>query len=250
MLDSAYNLDLGLDGDFDYVPDYWPTGDPGWDPHGRRLVWPVAALSLTHAVQLYGDRPLPEVPVLGSHYPISRGIHPLDHGGRPVVLVRNPTPAIRSLLVMRDVTDPAHEHPAVRMAGNYVRFFHHWARQLEVDRTGRILLVRYEDLEADPAASVRAISEHWDLGLGDASIANAVALCARERMAAKAGADPRNTRVSSEERAPVDPELLARLDRILREELRESLGYELPGDGGARSSPTSATSRSDDRPSR
>jgi hypothetical protein len=251
MLDSAYNLELGLDGDFDYVRDYWPTGDPGWAPHGRRLVWPVAALSLTQAVQRYGDRDVPDLPVLGSHFPLTRGIHPLDVGGRPVVLVRHPAPAIRSLVHMRGTDDPeAHERRALRLARDDVRFFAHWARAIDADRAGRILLVRYEDLTGDPAGELARVSDHWELGLSSGAVAGAVDLCSQAAMAAKAGSDPANTRVRVAEPPPVDERLAERLDAILRDELCDPLGYDVDPPGTAPTSVrTSSASRSEEQPS-
>lgn len=236
MLDAAHALERGEDGDYDYVTGFRLSGDPAWIPRGQPLVWPVATGSLVQlAERFHGERTIAEAPVLVGHHPMGVGIVEMDvEPGRPVVLVRHPKAAARSMARKRGLGDLAtDERHATFLARRYIGWFDTWARARAADPDGRILLVRYEDLEADPAAVLGQISEHWRMGLSDRSREEAVVLCSKERMADKTGHDPTNVRVTLEGAAPVDRGLLDHVGSLIDAELRDPLGYDLADPTGA-----------------
>lgn len=57
----------------------------------------------------------------------------------------------------------------------FIRFFNRWG-EAAVGRPGEVLVVRHEDIRADPATWVRRIWSHWGVTLTQADIAAAVAV--------------------------------------------------------------------------
>jgi hypothetical protein len=66
----------------------------------------------------------------------------------------------------------------------FIRFFNRWGL-LRRAFPDRVLVVRYEDLQAEPAVWVRRIWAHWGLALDEADVAAALAVCARETVASR-----------------------------------------------------------------
>jgi hypothetical protein len=69
----------------------------------------------------------------------------------------------------------------------FIRFFNRWGLLKRVFRD-RVMVVRYEDVERDPAAWVRRIWAHWGVDLDEADLAAAMAVSSRE--AVQASLDP------------------------------------------------------------
>lgn len=65
----------------------------------------------------------------------------------------------------------------------FIRFFNRWGllRRVFPDR---VLVVRYEDLQAEPHVWVRRIWSHWGVELSDGDLAAAMAVATREAVAA------------------------------------------------------------------
>lgn len=60
----------------------------------------------------------------------------------------------------------------------YIRFFNRWG-DLAQANPGKVLVVRYEDLQADPAACLRRIAAHWRIHLDEAAFAEALRFTGR-----------------------------------------------------------------------
>ncbi len=65
----------------------------------------------------------------------------------------------------------------------FIRFFNRWAL-LRRTFPDRVMVVRYEDVQADPEAWVRRIWAHWGVDLDDADVSAAMAVSTREAVAA------------------------------------------------------------------
>jgi len=65
----------------------------------------------------------------------------------------------------------------------YIRFFNRWGA-LRRAFPGRVLVVRYEDVQAEPEAVIRRIWAHWGVALSDADVAAAMAVRTRDTIAA------------------------------------------------------------------
>lgn len=185
LIESSINLHHGLDGDYDLVPNYYVSGDPGWKPRG--------------------------------HYPIVRGTTDLAGSGRPVALVRELGAAVESQIhkVQRDGSVAQIER--VRsLAMKSVGFVEHW-QAMAARRGSDVLVLRFEDLIADPGTSLQRVSDHWSLDLDASAIGQAIELSDRRRMTAKTGDDRTNVRVTIDV-PDVDPTLAA----VVREVIRSS----------------------------
>jgi len=75
----------------------------------------------------------------------------------------------------------------------YIRFFNRWG-DLARARPDTILVVRYEDLRADPEACLRRIAAHMRLDLGDAAFAQALQFAARD--AIRSLLDPNDSEIA------------------------------------------------------
>ena len=65
----------------------------------------------------------------------------------------------------------------------FIRFFNRWG-VLKRIFPDRVMVVRYEDLQAEPEALIRRIWAHWGVALTDADVAAALAVRSREAVAA------------------------------------------------------------------
>ena len=65
----------------------------------------------------------------------------------------------------------------------FIRFFNRWGA-LQRTFPDRVLVVRYEDLQADPGTWIARIWSHWGVTLDEADLAAALAVRTREAVAA------------------------------------------------------------------
>jgi hypothetical protein len=65
----------------------------------------------------------------------------------------------------------------------YIRFFNRWGA-LRRAIPDRVLVVRYEDVQAEPEAMIRRIWDHWGVALSDADVAAAMSVRTRDAVAA------------------------------------------------------------------
>jgi hypothetical protein len=110
----------------------------------------------------------------------------------------------------------------------YVHFFNRWGDVARA-RPGKVLIVRYEDVQAAPAEWLRRVASHMGVALGEAALAAAMEYAERDAVLARL--DPAYGEV-------IIPDAAARaevafsgadtalLDQILRRHLRHSLGYD------------------------
>lgn len=83
--------------------------------------------------------------------------------------------------------------------GRVERFFSIWEQRLADPATAdRTLVLRYEDMRADPAAALVRIGRHWDLDVDAATWAEAAQRCSWDAMAEVAGDRSGTARISLE----------------------------------------------------
>ena len=146
-----------------------------------------------------------------SHYVKWRGEHDLDLCS----YVRSPAPGAKR----------------VADVWWYVRFFNLWGAM--VHTFGRqVLVVRYEDLQADPTYWVRRIGDHWGLKLRPQDIAAALAVSGIETLAGRL--DPTYGEAIVPDRrvreaVRLEAEDMAVLDQVFRTHLKHDFGYGLSG---------------------
>src|SRR5690606_21250923 len=122
-----------------------------------------------------------------------------------------------------------------------IELLNRWRREAAA-RPGAVLL-RYEDVRADPAAGLRVLADFFGCPASDAEIAAAVEFArfenmrARERAGRFAGADLRPTDVADEQsfktrrgvvggyRDELPPDVVAALDALVAEHLAPAFGY-------------------------
>ena len=134
------------------------------------------------------------IPLIGTSHSIPSALHrfvPRLLARRPpiVVMVRNIDAALQSNYrkwhrdYMAPPGDFARGDPAGRRfvadAWWYVHFFNRWGGWAKADPT-RILIVRYEDLQADPALWLPRIASHLQLGFDAAANAAALAFTSKK----------------------------------------------------------------------
>ena len=107
----------------------------------------------------------------------------------------------------------------------YIHFFNRWGAMLR-RQPNRILLVKYEDLLADPEAWLARIALHLRLELSPESLTRAVALASKDRMRELQDPDAGETIVPREEPPPALSPVHRRVLRAaLRQYLRSDFGY-------------------------
>lgn len=108
----------------------------------------------------------------------------------------------------------------------YVLFFNRWGDIAA--KGGRVLVTRYEDIQADPARELRRMAGHWNLPLGEPAIAAGAAASGRETM--RALQDPEFQEViipkaEVREQVRFSDEDEAYLASVFRRYLRHDFGY-------------------------
>ena len=109
-----------------------------------------------------------------------------------------------------------------------IRFFNAWGRVKRV-MPERLLLLRYEDLKADPASQLRRVWEHLQLTpVDDDAIARAIENSSKERMLAKQDAQLHGRVVRDDPRHAFEwytPADQAFFTAVCRRHLRDWFGY-------------------------
>ncbi|MBS0334855.1 MAG: sulfotransferase domain-containing protein [Proteobacteria bacterium] len=109
----------------------------------------------------------------------------------------------------------------------FIRFFNRWGRLKQVFPSS-VLVVRYEDLQHDPATWVRRIWAHWGVTLGEADVRAAMAVASRTAVQAcldpAYGEDVAPERVAREACRYGELET-AMLEQRLARHLRHGFGY-------------------------
>jgi hypothetical protein len=120
----------------------------------------------------------------------------------------------------------------------YVQFFNVWG---EIARRfpEQTLVVRYEDLQADPAGVIARIGRHYGIGFGETALEKAVAVSGRDAVKSKLDAEGQRVVSDTSRRAAIryTAEDHAVLDAILDRRLKYDFGY---GYGQAARSSSSA----------
>lgn len=114
----------------------------------------------------------------------------------------------------------------------FIRFFNRWG---EARANRDILVVRHEDLKADPGVWVRRVWARWGVTLTDADIAAAVAVSGRDAVARTL--DPDHAETIVPEQAKRDAVVLsdedeAYLAEVFRRHLKHDFGYGLIAPAG------------------
>jgi Ca2+/Na+ antiporter len=189
----------------------------------RRPGIPAIALSHNH----------PAAPLA---WPILRKLVPIP---KQVVLVRD----IREVLISayakwipeREISfsdfvrgDPTNRRGYLCDVWWYISYLNRWG-DVKAGAPGDTLVVRYEDMVAEPAHWLRRISDHFGLNLSDRAIETALAL--RDKKAVLARRDPNDTeRVIAAPEAKADIRFseadLRELRSILSRHLRYDYGYD------------------------
>jgi hypothetical protein len=154
------------------------------------------------------------------------------------VLVRDPREALASYYVKWAETydlgtfaeflrRPAPGRKKVDDVWWFVRFFNRWGALAQA-LPERVLVLRHEDLKADPGAGVRKLWAHWGVTLDDEAVAAAVAVSSKQAIAAKLDPTYGEAIVPAEaKRAAVvwTDEDRAYLSALMRGHLRHDFGY-------------------------
>ncbi|MDB5470313.1 MAG: hypothetical protein JWR84_1873 [Caulobacter sp.] len=155
-----------------------------------------------------------------------------------VVLVRDPREALASYYVKWAQTyelgtfpeflrRPAPGRKKIDDVWWFVRFFNRWGA-LAAALPGRVLVLRHEDLRADPGEGVRRLWAHWGVQLEDADVAGALAVSSKAAVAARLDPGYGEAIVPPEaSRAAVlwTDEDRAFLSALMRGHLRHDFGY-------------------------
>ncbi len=114
----------------------------------------------------------------------------------------------------------------------YLHFFNRWGDVAHA-QPGRVLVVRYEDLQAAPELCLRRIAAHFGIGLGDQAIAAALRYIDRDSIRARldpsddAAVVPPEQGRDQVEFAPAD---MAFVHAAMERHLRRDFGYGYPLD--------------------
>jgi hypothetical protein len=108
----------------------------------------------------------------------------------------------------------------------FVRFFNRWGA-LAAALPDRVLVLRHEELKADPGAGVRRFWAHFGVRLDSEDVAAAVAVSSKAAVAASLDPAYGESIVPSEAKRAVvwSDEDRAYLSALLREHLRHDFGY-------------------------
>lgn len=185
----------------------------------------------------------PKAPRIGSSHNIpSRLITVAAEAGMldlppTVVLVRDPREALASYYVKWAETydlgtfsdflrRPAPGKKKIDDVWWFVRFFNRWGALAEA-LPDRVLVLKHEELKADPGAGVRRLWAHFGVRLDSDDVAAAVAVSSKAAVAAKLDPAYGETIVPSEAKRAVvwTDEDRAHLSALLRGHLRHDFGY-------------------------
>lgn len=197
MLSCGLSLSQGGTGTFTLEPDQGVNGDDAWVFDGPRFGWSAQPKSLAVTVASDRGHAIGDPLFLGNHDPLEPGL--VDYRrARPVVTVREPGDAARSLVRKEGVEwTLAHPSRLPVCVDRVEKFFSVWERRLEDPAVAaRTLVLRYEDLRADPVAGLVQISDHWDLGVRRDTWEEAAERCSWSAMAEMASDRPDNPRIS------------------------------------------------------
>jgi hypothetical protein len=202
MVACGISLSQGGTGTFHLEPDRGVTGDDGWVFDGPRYGWPAQPQSLAMAVVQDRDRAVGDPLFVGSHDPLEPGL--IDYRrARPVVTIREPVEAARSLVRKEGVAwTMAHPSRLPVCVDRVDRFLSIWERRLQDPAVAeRTLLLRYEDLRAEPVAALVEIGRHWGLSVDRACWEEAGARCSWSAMAEQASDRTDTVRISLKKEA-------------------------------------------------
>lgn len=166
-----------------------------------------------------------------SHFPAVRWVTLFPPAWmRPVVLIRHPLKAARSLFgFFHESTDEkTHRHFLQNRFEMIPRFLNYWGAIANGNSDNSLLILRYEELVDEPAATVSRINKHWNLEHSIEALHTAERACRRKHMVQKVPKDRRsgNKRVSvNKRRIPVSLRE-AYVDRA-RSTIKSPFGYEL-----------------------
>lgn len=186
-LSCAAVLHDGGSGTYHLVPDRTPAGHDEWVVDGPRHWWPAVPTSFANALANSRDVEVGHPLWFVSHDPVEQGL--IDHRrARPVILVRRPLDAARSLAHMVDLDDALHRPNGLDLAFRRVpRYFGVWEHRLaDPGFAARALVLRYEELRDDPLDGLLRIDRHWELGIGAATWEEAARRCSWDEMARRA----------------------------------------------------------------
>jgi hypothetical protein len=154
-----------------------------------------------------------------------------------VILVRDPKEAMLSHFVKWAPVFGLDLHTYVRKASPsrkivanawwYIDFFNRWGRMREA-LPGKVLVIRYEDLERAPAEGLRRVADHFGLGLDDAAIEAGMAVSSRQTVLERLDDDygeiiVPDAAVRAEAKLTADDE--AALEAMFAERLETDFGY-------------------------
>jgi hypothetical protein len=154
-----------------------------------------------------------------------------------VVLVRDPKEAILSTYIKwrRDTGRTLGEYVMARPHRRrritdiwwYVDFFNRWGR-MATRLPDDVIIVRYEDLQAEPAYWLRRVLEHFGMAASDASIARAISASDKDQMRRLLDPTFNETIIPSQaerDRARLSAVEEARLRAVLAAHLKYGFGY-------------------------
>lgn len=111
----------------------------------------------------------------------------------------------------------------------YIHFFNRWG-DIARAQSERVLVVRYEDIQADPAHWLRRVGAQYGFHLSDAAIAAGLAFTGRDAIRDRLASETDRRIVPEDEKRAAmsfQPAHLAVLEDIFRRHLRHDFGYGL-----------------------
>jgi hypothetical protein len=216
MLHVALDLSRGGSGTYRYVDGAWRAGVDVQ----RDFTWAAP-------IERARVGSLPQPVMFHTHLPYEAQVNARRSRMRVIVVVRNLVDQLESALFHASYT--AAEQSAFLASGAVeasIEFCNSWGAY--VRRRPDTLVLRYEELIADPLAAIRILAAYWRLDLSDASLQEAVVRCSRPAMLAQIPAEEQagNPRVSVRPtRGVFSPEHLDQLRRVCRARLEHSFAY-------------------------
>ena len=184
----------------------------------------------------------PDKPRIGSSHTITSiafglpVLHSTVLRARPtVVLVRDIREAMLSNYLKWNYGVPFADYVEGKPGGRkyiadawwYMHFYNRWG-DLARAQPDRIIVVRYEDIQAQPEFWLRHVGEHYGFNLSDAAIAAGLAFFDRDAIRRRLGSEQDSRIVPDDEKRAkmkFGPAELAVLQDIFRRHLRHDFGY-------------------------